>query len=420
MPASTRPAALAAPQGVVYRARAMTRFAVRELRRRAVRSTLTALGIAIGAAALVLLGALAEKTTRLIAGGRAFAAGQITIGGAGAAPGTGMMRGTLLTAEQLEAVRAVPGVRAVAPIVMFPLAETPTALPFTLSPLVFGVDVALLLRERPDAPPPVAAGHLVPDAARDEVVIGAQVARLHRLAVGDTLLVRSHRFRVAGVLAPTLSGPDSFVFMPFPHAQRLLLEAEPVLRRAALVPGASLLPIATSAAAFWEAGTDPETVAERIRERVPGLSVISPARAVADLDRSLAFLNAIVLGSAVVALLVAALAVTTATFTAGVERRREIGLQRVAGATRAQVLRQLLLEAALLGVGGGIAGLALGALAVGVLNDLTARVGAPVFLVTVRLAAAAVLLPTALAVFGGLWPARRAARLPLIEALRWA
>lgn len=398
----------------------MIRFAVRELRRRAVRSVLTALGIAIGAAALVLLGALAEKTTRLIAGGRDFAAGQITIGGAGAAPGTGMMRGTLLTAEQVDAVRAVPGVRAVAPIVMFPLADTPAALPFTLAPLVFGVDVDLLLRERSDAPPPVAAGRLVPDAARDEVVIGAQVARLHRLAVGDTLVVRGRPFRVAGVLAPTLSGPDSFVFMPFPHAQRLLLEAEPALRRAALVPGSRLLPIATSAAAFWDAGTDPEAVAERIRDRVPGLSVISPARAVADLDRSLAFLNAVVLGSAIVALLVAALAVTTAMITAGVERRREIGLRRVAGATRAQVLRHLLVEAVLLGLAGGIAGLTLGLLSVGVLNDLTSRLGAPVFLVTARLAGAAILLPTVLAALGGLWPARRAARLPVIDALRWA
>ena len=70
------------------------REVVRELRRRRVRSALTAAGIAIGVAALVLLGALAEKMTAWSSGGRDFATGQITVSGAGSggAPG-GMMRG---------------------------------------------------------------------------------------------------------------------------------------------------------------------------------------------------------------------------------------------------------------------------------------------------------------------------------------
>lgn len=412
--------AFAAAYTVDYRARAMLRFALRELRRRALRSTLTACGIAIGAASLVLLGALAEKTTRLIAGGRDFAAGQITIGGAGAAPGTGMMRGSLVGPEQLDAVRAVPGVSAVAPIVMFPVAETPTALPFTLAPLVFGVDVALLTGNRRDAPPAVAAGRLVPDPARDEVVVGTQVARVFGVGVGDTLAVRGRTFHVAGVLEPTFTGPDSFVFMPFPAAQRLLVDAEPLLRRMLLVPGARVLPVATSAAAFWEDGQDPESVAARIRGAVPGLSVVSPREAAADLDRALVFLNAVVLGSGLAALLVASLAVTNTMVTAVVERRREIGLRRVAGATRRQVVLQLLWEAATLGLAGGVLGLIAGASATVALNAVTERLGAPVFLLTPRLAAAAALLPPLLAAVAGLWPARRAARLPPTEAIRWA
>ena len=59
------------------------REVLRELRRRRVRSALTATGIAIGVAALVLLGALAEKMDRLVSGGRDFATGQITVSGAG-------------------------------------------------------------------------------------------------------------------------------------------------------------------------------------------------------------------------------------------------------------------------------------------------------------------------------------------------
>jgi putative ABC transport system permease protein len=102
-----------------------------------------------------------------------------------------------------------------------------------------------------------------------------------------------------------------------------------------------------------------------------------------------------------------------------VERRREIGLRRVVGATRRQVLAQLVLEAALLGLAGAALGILGGTVAVSVLNGITERLGAPVFLVTARLLVAAVAAPIALAMLAGLWPAWRAARLAPTEALRW-
>ena len=90
-----------------------------DVRRRPVRSALTAAGIAIGVTALVLLGALAEKLGRLVEGGRDFATGQITVSGSGTGAVTGMTRGGLLSREQLAALGAVPGVALVAPVVAF-------------------------------------------------------------------------------------------------------------------------------------------------------------------------------------------------------------------------------------------------------------------------------------------------------------
>ena len=92
----------------------MLRQAIRELRRHAIRSLLTAGGIAIGVGALVLLGALSERTSRLVEGGKDFGAGQITISGSGGDIGTGMTRGALVGGEQLAALAKVPGVSAVA------------------------------------------------------------------------------------------------------------------------------------------------------------------------------------------------------------------------------------------------------------------------------------------------------------------
>src|SRR5207249_11573539 len=65
---------------------------------------------------------------------------------------------------------------------------------------------------------------------------------------------------------------------------------------------------------------------------------------------------------------VASLAVTNTMFTAVVERRREIGLRRVVGATRRQVVGWLVAEAASLGIAGSLLGLLAGTLAVAGLN----------------------------------------------------
>jgi putative ABC transport system permease protein len=398
----------------------MLRQAIRELRRHAVRSLLTAGGIAIGVGALVLLGALSERTSRLVEGGRDFGAGQITVSGTGGDIGTGMSRGALVGGEQLAALSKVPGVAEVAPIVMFPVSDSPTSMPFTLAPLVFGVDAALLTRNSRSTPPRVRVGKFVPDPDGNEVVIGSQVAKRFGADLGSTIPVRGREFHVVGVLEPTLTGPDSFVMMPFATAERLLLDSEPVLRRLAMVPGTSVLPIATAAAVFWNQGEDPEQVAERIRQNVPGLSVVSPRQAEAELNRALAFLRSVIDGGGLVALLVASLAVANTTFTAMVERRREIALWRVVGATRRQIVGRLVLEAVLLGLAGSVIGIVAGSALTHWLNIITERVGAPVFLITARLVAVAAVLPAVLSALAAMPPVLRATRRTPVEALRYA
>jgi putative ABC transport system permease protein len=265
----------------------------------------------------------------------------------------------------------------------------------------------------------VRVGRAVPQGT-SEVVIGHQVARHLHADLGSTITVRGHDFQVVGILEPTFTGPDSFVMMPFPTAERLLVDTEPVLKRLALVPGSKVLPVATAAAVFWKDDQDPEELAQRIRDKVPGLTVISPAQAEVQLDQTLAFLRGIINGGGLVALLVASLAVANTTFTAMVERRREIGLWRVVGATRRQLVGRLVLEAVLLGVAGSVLGLLAGVLATNALNVVTERLGAQVFLLTGRLVAAAAVLPAALAGLAALPPVWRATRRPPTEAVRYA
>lgn len=124
--------------------------------------------------------------------------------------------------------------------------------------------------------------------------------------------------------------------------------------------------------------------------------------------------------------LVAGLGVVNAMLAGVAERRREIGLLRAAGATRAQVSRLILVEAATLGTIAALIGTALGWVVTLIfLGVARSRLGLggegtsslAVWLPLIATSAAALVLWPALAMLGGWIPARHAARLPVVEAL---
>jgi putative ABC transport system permease protein len=125
-------------------------------------------------------------------------------------------------------------------------------------------------------------------------------------------------------------------------------------------------------------------------------------------------LNGLFLGLGAVALLVGAVGVANIMVISVLERRSEIGLRRALGATRGQIRIQFLSEAILLALGGGAVGIAVGALATAV---YAATKGWTIVVPTVAWAGGfgAALLIGAVA---GLVPALRAARLSPTEALR--
>jgi putative ABC transport system permease protein len=97
-----------------------------------------------------------------------------------------------------------------------------------------------------------------------------------------------------------------------------------------------------------------------------------------------------------------------------VERTGEIGIRLALGARKADIARQFLLEAATLSLAGGILGLLLGACvawAVRALADFPARITPGIVLSSVTVA-------TLVGLAAGFLPARRAANLPVIDALR--
>ena len=114
------------------------------------------------------------------------------------------------------------------------------------------------------------------------------------------------------------------------------------------------------------------------------------------------------------ALLAAIVVVTNTVLVSVSQRTREIGVRRALGARRAQVLQEVLSEAVLLALGGGVCGVI-----VAVLVMLAAARAVPIPLVPLpQTIFVAVIAAAASGIVAGWYPARRATRLDVIAAIR--
>jgi putative ABC transport system permease protein len=132
------------------------------------------------------------------------------------------------------------------------------------------------------------------------------------------------------------------------------------------------------------------------------------------LDATSTALTLLLAGVAGISLLVGGIGVMNIMLVSVTERVAEIGLRKAVGATRNDILRQFLIEAASLGAAGGLLGVALGLVSTILLNHYTSllTVFAP------AAALAALLIASGIGLVFGVFPAVRAARLTPIEALR--
>ena len=117
---------------------------------------------------------------------------------------------------------------------------------------------------------------------------------------------------------------------------------------------------------------------------------------------------------AAISLLVGGIGIFAVMLTAGRERRREIGLRRAVGARRRDIQTQFLMESLIIAVLGGIAGAAFGLL----LTLLASKLGGWTAVVSWDATGAGLALSGIIGVLFGIFPAKRAAEMEPIEALR--
>ncbi len=244
-------------------------------------------------------------------------------------------------------------------------------------------------------------------ATEPVAVLGSAAAQrlaIDRIYPGERIWIANQWFYLAGILDPTELTPEieSSVLVGFPAAEKYLAgngHANAVYVRAESQQVAVVQSVLAPTA-------NPQAPNE--------VDVSQPSAALVARADAKSALNGLFLALGAVALLVGAVGVANIMVISVLERRSEIGLRRALGATRGQIRTQFLCEAILLAVSGGTVGIALGVLATAVYAETKGwELVIPTLAWAGGIGAALVIGAGA-----GLVPALRAARLSPTEALR--
>ncbi len=386
---------------------------LRNLARRRVRTSLTILGVTIGIWALVVFGSMANRVSLMVENGSSFFEnGTITVwGGGGNAP-----KSNPLDISVGDDIAGIDGVDVVVPTIQVNLTDEAGTNPMALAPMI-EAQIPGANHGKDTWPMTPASGRLITNADEkaNVVVLGCDLARQFGKRVGDTMRMRGEDFLVIGVLRQTLTQPDNAAYVPMPAAQRLFVALLPSIVRSELDPTR----VVSGFVVFPRPGADPNAIAAAMKVMNPELGTMTPDDFDALLGTYSAMLSALFIGIAMISVVVGGLSVVNTMAMSIAERTREIGIKRAIGASRLRIVREFVIESALIGFIGGAVGLALGWLVVFGANEAGRSSGTILFELTPGTALSAVAFATFLGALAGFVPSLHAARLDPVAALRY-
>lgn len=391
----------------------MAKAAIEDFRRNKVRTALTSLGIMIGVMSVVLLIALGLGLKNYIEGQfESMGANMVMImpgagfGGEGGGFGAGIVGGAEFDERDVNSLSRVQNVQYVIPV--FFKATGVESGGEKKSAYIMGVNEDFFSLMNRD----LVGGELF---TKSDVAAGSKVAVLGNSiaddlfenpedAVGKTVRFENLRVKVIGVVEK--SGDNE-------------------MDRAAIIPYRTTYGSLNPGKTFWsiyvgvESKDDVTTVKDGIEEALlkrydeEDFSVIEQSEILSTVNQIFGIINTVLIAIGSISLVVGGIGIMNIMYATVTERTKEIGIRRAVGATERDILLQFLTESLILSVFGGLMGLILASLIV-----LVVRIFFPasinLFSVVITF-----VISAGIGVFFGVFPARRAAKLTPIEAIRY-
>jgi putative ABC transport system permease protein len=399
------------------------RIAARAIRRNKIRSMLTMLGVIIGVAsviAMIALGSGARASIDQQIQSQGTNVVYVSAGSFGRGPGA--VRGgagsvTSLTLEDAQAIaQQVPTVQRMSPMVRGRVQVIAGNQNWNTS-IEGGNEDYLEIRNWPLT----SGANFTPRdvlVAEKVCLLGATVvANLYpdQDPVGQVIRVKNLPFRIVGVLAPKGQGQfgqdqDDLILAPYTTVQKKVLGIPSIQQ--ALVSAVSADAVEDTATEITRLMRERHRIANPEEDDFSVRTVEEMAATRVEMARTMTML---LMSVASVSLLVGGIGIMNIMLVSVTERTREIGLRMAVGARTRDILRQFLAEAVGLSVVGGAVGVIVGVLAS---QGLTRFLAWPTAITTASILIAFA-FSGAVGVFFGYYPARKAANLDPIEALRY-
>lgn len=404
------------------------KFALNNLTTRGLRSWLTVIGVVIGVAAIVAIVSVGQGMQEVIStqmgalgsdqvyimSGSSIEAGML--GGAAKEPGE-------ITENDVEVIKSVEGVLAVAPDI-FGFADAEYA-DDNANLYVMGVDENWAVVRA--ASIGMESGRFLAKGDRGVVVLGNRVAKESfdkEIYTGAQIKLENKTYKVIGVLEEFGglggSNEDRSIYMS-------LEDAEPYGGGFGVDNYYAI-----------EVKVEPERtdeIAQKIKERLMvsrhvtedkiDFTIYTPKMITETVMGILGTINLFVYGIAAISLLVGAVGIANTMFTSVTERTRQIGILKSLGMTNRDVMKLFLVESAFIGLVGGIIGLLAGFVISGTIGLVASiflagsRISGAMVSISPMLIIFSLIFSTVIGVLSGIFPARRAAGLEPVEALRY-
>ncbi|HEY6554521.1 MAG TPA: ABC transporter permease [Vicinamibacteria bacterium] len=398
------------------------RIAFKAMRRNKVRSVLTMLGVIIGVASVIAMialgsGARAAIDEQIQSQGTTLiyvSSGSWNRGGGGVRGGSGTI--TTLTLEDAIAVSQIPTVGRWTPVVRG-RAQVVAGNQNWNTSVEGGNEDYLAVRNWVLAD----GSNFTPRdvlIAEKVCLLGATVTKTlfpDQDPVGQIIRIKNLPFRVLGVLAPKGQGQwgqdqDDFIVAPYTTIQKKLLGITHIQQMS--IAATSSDTVETTAVAVTQLLRQRHKIQNPEDDDFTVRTVEEMAQTRVQMAQTM---NGLLMSVASVSLLVGGIGIMNIMLVSVTERTKEIGLRLAVGARTRDILRQFLAEAVSLSFVGGMLGMLLG---VGVSEGLTRGLGWPTT-ITGSSIVIAFAFAAAVGVFFGYYPARTAANLDPIEALRY-